>query len=274
MCKSDKIGWFSQTQQYFCTKVYFPFRQMKKYQEKITIKSYQTNQFGEASVTSLFHMMLEAAWAHAQIMDWGYDDLKNNNLFWVLSRFYMHLEKYPKWQDTITLNTWSAGTDGVYAYREFILEDAAGEILLRASSAWLILELDSHKIFRLSEFRETFPKMTDTKACRNPKRIKPDVHTDNLTYFPVLFSDLDVNQHFNSVKYVERTLDDYGIDFMVRYEPSELEVNYLKEGQAGDRVAVTRTQLTEKEYLNCLVRESDGADLCAMKIAWRERLPV
>jgi acyl-ACP thioesterase len=245
---------------------------MDKYQELITIKSYQTDQFGKASVTSLFYLMLEAAWAHAQIMDWGYDDLKSNNLFWVLSRFYFQMEKYPKWQEPVVLNTWSAGTDGMYAYREFILEDVTGKILLRASSAWLILELDTHRIFRLGQFRETFPKMSDSKACRNPGRIKPDAHTGQLSYSPVLFSDLDVNQHFNSVKYVERVLDDFGIDFLEKYEPAELEVNYLKEGQAGDRVAVTRTQLTENEYLNCLVRESDNADLCAMKIGWRERL--
>ena len=52
---------------------------MEKYQEKIIIKSYQTNQYGTTSIAALFHIMLEAAWAHAQIMDWGYDDLKNNN---------------------------------------------------------------------------------------------------------------------------------------------------------------------------------------------------
>lgn len=245
---------------------------MKKYQEQIIIKSYQTNQFGKASVTSLFHTMLEAAWAHAQIMDWGYDDLKNNNLFWVLSRFYVQVEKYPAWQDKITLNTWSAGTDGMYAYREFILEDAEGKTLLRASSAWLILDLDSHKIFRLSDYKATFPKLTDPNACRNPKRIKPDKHEEKLNFSPVLFSDLDINQHFNSVKYVERVLDDFGIDFLVGHEPAELEVNYLKEGQAGDRVAVTRTELAGDEFMNCLVRESDLADLCVMKIGWRKRI--
>ncbi len=244
---------------------------MKKYQEQITVKSYQTNQFGKASISSLFNILLEAAWAHAQVMDWGYDSLKNNNLFWVLSRMYFQVEKYPGWQDEISLSTWSAGTDGMYAYREYILEDERGEILLRASSAWLILDMDSHKIFRLNEFRDTFPKLTDSKACRNPKRIKPDKHVGELNYFPVVFSDLDINRHFNSVKYVERVLDDFGIDFLEKYEPAELEVNYLKEGQAGDRVAVTQTPLAENEFLNCLVRESDGADLCVMRIGWRER---
>ena len=244
---------------------------MEKYQEQLSIKSYQNNQYGKASIASLFNILIEAAWAHAQVMDWGYDSLKSNNLFWVLSRMLFQVEKYPAWQDQITLSTWSAGTDGMYAYREYIVEDQHGEILLRASSAWLILDMETRKIFRLSEYRETFPKLIDSKACRNPKRIKPDIHSDEMNYFPVLFSELDINKHFNSVKYVERVLDDFGIDFLNGYEPAELEVNYLKEGVSGDLIAVTRTQISENEYLNCLVRESDSADLCVMRIVWRER---
>jgi acyl-ACP thioesterase len=244
---------------------------MEKFQEKIVIKSYQTNQYGKASISALFHIMLEAAWAHAQIMDWGYDDLKNNNLFWVLSRFYLQVEKYPAWQDEITLNTWSAGTDGMYAYREYIIEDSKGEIILKGSSAWLILDMDSRKIFRLSDYKTTFPKRIDPNACRNPKRIKPDLHSGDLNFYPVLFSDLDINKHFNSVKYVERVLDDFGIDFLNAHEPAELEVNYLKEAIAGDSIAVTRTQLSEAESMNCLVRESDGADLCVMRMVWKPR---
>ena len=244
---------------------------MEKFQEQLTIKSFQTNKYGKASITSLFNILIEAAWAHAQVMDWGYDSLKSNNLFWVLSRMYFQVEKYPAWQDKITLYTWSAGTDGMYAYREYILEDESGEVLLRASSAWLILDMENRKIFRLSDFRSTFPKLIETRACRNPKRIKPDIHPEILNYYPVLFSEIDINQHFNSVKYVERVLDDFGVDFLNAHEPAELEVNYLKEGQAGDLIAVTRTQLADNDYLNCLVRESDDADLCVMRILWRER---
>lgn len=244
---------------------------MEKYQEQLAIKSYHTNQYAKASIVSLFNILIEAAWAHAQVMDWGYDNLKSNNLFWVLSRIYFQVEKYPAWQDKITLNTWSAGTDGIYAYREYIVENDRGEIFLRASTAWLILDMETRKIFRLSDLRATFPKRIDFSACRNPKRIKPNLHPENLHFYPVLFSELDINQHFNSVKYLERVLDDFGIEFLNNFEPAELEVNYLKEGQAGDWIAVTRSQISENEFLNCLVRESDGADLCAMRIVWRAR---
>jgi acyl-ACP thioesterase len=244
---------------------------MEKYTEKLSIKSYQTNKYGQASIASLLNILIEGAWAHAQVMDWGYDSLKSNNLFWVLSRMYFQVEKYPAWQDEITLNTWSAGTDGMYAYREYLVENDRGEIIIRASTAWLILDLESRKIFRLNDFRATFPKFVSLNTCRHPKRIKPDLHAESMAYSAVLFSEIDINQHFNSVKYVERVLDDFGIDFLNANEPAELEINYLKEGQAGDKIAVTRTQLSSDETQNCLVRESDGADLCVMRIIWRER---
>ena len=201
---------------------------MEKYIEKIIIRSYQTDQFAKVSITSLFNYMLEAAWAHAQVMEWGYDDLKSNNMFWVLSRIYFEVESYPTWQDEITLKTWSSGTDGMYAYREFALENAAGGVFLRGSTAWLILDLGTKKIFKLRDYLDTFPRLKDEVACRKPKRVKPLEHFDNLSFQPVLFSELDVNRHFNSVKSLERVLDGFGIGFLNEFEPATLEINYLK----------------------------------------------
>jgi acyl-ACP thioesterase len=246
-------------------------KNMETYKELLTIKSYHTNQYGKASIAALLNILIEAAWAHAQVMDWGYDSLKSNNLFWVLSRIYVQFDQYPEWQDKIELSTWSAGTDGVYAYREYLIENGKGDIILRASTAWLILDLETRKIFRLTEYRTTFPRRTVSNACRNPRRIKSITGLANLNYCPVLFSELDINKHFNSVKYVERVLDDYGVEFLNSNEVAELEVNYLKEGVVGDRIAVSQVQLSDFETQNSLIRESDGADLCVLKITWRAR---
>lgn len=244
---------------------------MKKYTQEITIGAYHTNQYAQASVTSLFNIMLEAAWAHARVMEWGYDNLKGNNMFWVLSRVYFELEKYPLWQEKITLNTWSAGTDGMYAYREFVLENEQHEVLLTGSTAWLILNMETKRIFRLRDFRDTFPRLEQQNVCRNPKRIKPQSQSKELQFYPVQFSELDVNKHFNSVKYLERVLDDFGIDFLDRFELIDIEVNYLKEGMAGDALAVDTSRIDDTHFQSTIVRESDGADLCTMILHWRER---
>ena len=245
---------------------------MEKYIQKINIQSYQTDQYGKASICSLFHFMLEAAWAHAKVMDWGYDQLQSQNMFWVLSRMYVKVEKYPAWQDQIALSTWSAGTDGMFAYREFILENAKREILLSGNTAWLILNAETKKIILLREYMETFPRYKGTSACREPRRIRPQKHHEAMQFFPVLFSDLDINKHFNSVKALERVLDDFGISFLNKYEPESIEINYLKEGLPSDLLAVSSDQTGEHEYQSSIIRESDQADLSTMNISWRERV--
>jgi len=244
---------------------------MEKFIQKIHIQSYHTDQYGKASICSLFHFMLEAAWAHARIMDWGYDQLQSNHMFWVLSRMYVIVEKYPSWQDELTLNTWSAGTDGMYAYREFIIEDAKGEVLLRANTGWLILNTESRKIVLLREYINTFPRYSGLNACREPERIRPAKNTEPLRYSPILFSELDINKHFNSVKALERVIDHFGIEFLNLHEPESIEVNYLKEGLAGDSLAVSSRQTGINEYLSSVIREKDLIPLSHIKLIWRPR---
>ncbi len=244
---------------------------MKKFTQHLSIGAYHTNQYTQVSVSSLFNFMIEAAWLHAQVMEWGYEDLKTNNMFWVLSRVYIEFENYPKWQDEIELETWSAGTDGMYAYREFILKDQAGEVILRANTAWLILDVESKRIFRLRELKDTFPRLEGVQVCRQPKRIKPEGRAEELFFQPVRFSELDINRHFNSVKYIERVLDHFGIDYLNEHELESLEVNYLKEGLAGDCLAVNTKLLNEQAFLSTIVRESDDVDLCSVKTKWRAR---
>ncbi len=242
-----------------------------KYEKEFVVHSYEVNRFGQASLCSIFNFLNEIAWEHAQKLNWGFDALKNHHLFWVLSRISLQIEKYPKWQEKFTLHTWPRGTDGMYAYREFRGESSTGETIFRASSAWLILDLDTKRIFRLGNLRDEFPNLTDEMDIERPEKIKLQGHSSELSFEPVHFTDIDVNQHFNSVRFVERALNRIGIDFLNQHEAQQMEVNYLKEGLPEDRLAVSRTNITDSEDLITLVRESDEADLCAIRIKWRQR---
>lgn len=241
-----------------------------RYQKEFSIHSYEINQFGNASLSSIFNYLNEIAWEHAQKLDWGFDVLKKNNYYWVLSRVYIKIMKHPKWQDKITVETWPTGTESIYAFREYAVKNEHDEVIIRASSAWLILDLDSKRIIRPDALSDSFQRFAQHKICRYPDRIKPGGNKDKLLFSPVLFTDLDINQHFNSAKYVERALNFYGIDYLNKNEVSEIEVNYLKEGLPGDSIAVVQTELTEMEDMVSMVRESDMADLCSMKINWKK----
>ncbi len=244
---------------------------MTKYSKEFTIRSYESNRFGNASLSSIFNFLIEIAWEHAQILDWGFDTLKSNNYFWVLSRIYIEIEKYPKWQDKVTVETWPTGTKSIYALREYDVKNEQGEVIIRSGSDWLILDMDTKRIIRPDLLTNNFQQLAQARICRYPEKIKPNTGKDNLNFSPVLFTDLDINQHFNSVKFVERALNSYGINFLNNHEVGKIEVNYLKEGLPEDSLAISLAKISENEDMLSLIRESDRIDLCTMKITWRKK---
>ena len=243
---------------------------MEKYTVETSIASYQTDQFGKVSLCSLLQLMLESAWFDSQRHNIGFKQLKSKNLLWVLSRLYVEVDHYPLWLDKISIKTWYSGTDGIYAFREYLITDENGKTLLKANSLWLVLDNDTRKVILLKNFND-FPAPNGGYVCRLPMKIRLKGKTEVSNYSPILFSDLDVNKHLNSVKSLERIIDNFGIDFLNKNSIKSLEINYLKEGHGGDFLAVSVNKKDENIYAGSLIRQSDSADLISVILKWRER---
>jgi len=243
---------------------------MEKYIVETSIASYQTDQFGRVSLCSLLQLMLESAWYDSQRNNIGFKQLKSKNLLWVLSRLYVEVEDYPSWLDKISIKTWYSGTDGIYAFREYLITDEDGKTLLKANSLWLVLDNDTRKVILLKNFND-FPAPNGGYVCRLPRKIRLKEKAEDLNFSPVLFSDLDVNKHLNSVRSLERIIDHFGIDFLNTNEIDSLEINYLKEGHGGDSLAVSVNKKDENIYEGSLIRKADSADLISVILKWRER---
>lgn len=54
----------------------------------------------------------EAANRHADIMGFGYDNLQETGIAWVLSRIHIRFVKHPVWRDEVDFVTWHKGLRG------------------------------------------------------------------------------------------------------------------------------------------------------------------
>ncbi len=241
-----------------------------KYKKELSTKSYFINRFGKLSTSFMFYQMQDIAWEHAATLGFGFDNLKEEHQFWVLSKLLVKIGRRPNWGEDFTLETWSRGTDGFYAYRDYNFTDKDGNVIIQATSSWLVLDLQSKRIVRLSDAKG-FPSYEESVFGENPAKIKPVKSGDPLCFTPVLFNEIDINQHFNSGRYLERIIDSYGFDFHEKNELAGLEVNFLKEGMPSDRMAVKKQFLSEDEHLCSVVREKDNVDLIRAKLVWRGR---
>jgi medium-chain acyl-[acyl-carrier-protein] hydrolase len=242
-----------------------------KHKQHLTTKSYFINLFGKLSTSFMFYQMQDIAWEHASILGFGYEHLKKDQQFWVLSRLLVKIDRRPEWGEDFTLETWSRGTDGFFGYRDFNFVDKTDKNIIQATSSWLVLDLKSRRIVRLSEFNN-FPKYEESVFGTNAEKVKSPKIKEAVQFTPVVFNEIDINQHFNSGRYLERIINSYSFDFHEKYELAEFEVNFMKEGMPSDKLAVKKESLDEFNHLCSVVRESDGGELIKVRLVWHQRL--
>lgn len=241
-----------------------------KHFNHLTTKSYFINRFGKLSTAYMFYQMQEIAWEHANLLGFGYEKLKTENQFWVLSRLKVKINRRPSWTEEFKLETWSRGTDGFYGYRDFNFVDSKGNNIIQATSSWLIIDATTRRIVRLTKFKE-FPQYAESVFGNNPTKIKSPNSAEPLLYSPVMFSDIDINQHFNSGRYLERIINSYSFEFLKENDLSEFEVNFQKEGMPNDLLAVKKQQVDEFIHLCSVVRESDQTELIRAQLKWKKK---
>ena len=241
-----------------------------KHKNHLSTKSYFINRFGKLSTSFMFYQMQNIAWEHAAILGFGFDKLKEDQQFWVLSRLRVKIIRRPEWGEDFTLETWSRGADRFYGYRDFYFVDKEGKNIIEATTSWLVLDLKSKRIVQLTDFGN-FPKYEESVFGENAKKVRIPKSESNLHFTPALFTEIDINQHFNTGRYLERIINSYDFDFHEKYELAEFEVNFLKEGMPSDKLAVKKQIVDSDNHICSVVRESDGIDLIRARLVWIER---
>ena len=241
-----------------------------KHKNQLSTKSYFINRFGKLSVSFMFYQMQDIAWEHANILGFGYDALKKDQHFWVLSRLLVKINRRPDWAEDFTLETWSRGTDGFFGYRDFNFVDITGKNIIQATSSWLVLNLKSKRIVRISNLKD-FPKHDESVFGCDAQKVNSPESDEELHFTPVRFNEIDINQHFNSGRYLERITDSYDFNFHEKFELTEFEVNFLKEGLPSDALAVKKEKIDNENHLCSVIRENDGAELIRARLVWQKR---
>lgn len=214
--------------------------------------------------------MQEIAWEHARLLGFGYEDLAEDQLFWVLSRLLFKVQRRPKWTEEFTLETWSRGTDGFFAYRDYTLTDPEGNIILEGTSSWLVLNAATRRLQRFRDIK-SLPPYQNSAFGYNAGKVASPQSSAELEFFPVMFNEIDINQHFNTGRYLERINNNYSFDFHQKHDLVELEINMVKEGMPSDALAVKRQELSAEEHLCSIVRASDNAELIRARLVWKEK---
>lgn len=236
------------------------------------IHSYEVDVTGKCSIQFLCRFMQESAWHHAENLGVGFSHLLENNFFWVLTSQYIKINEYPKWGEKIQIHTWPTGKDRLAYIRDFKILDKQKEVIAVAITKWYALDFDRKRPQNIDDIYDFRPEVAE-RAIKIELGKLASANADlPIKSIQVGFSDLDVNDHANNVRYIDWMVECFDLDFHKSFHLSELQISYLNEALYNDKISVYQQTETAGEYLHSIKRVADDKELCRIKTNWTSQI--
>ncbi|BDS10462.1 acyl-[acyl-carrier-protein] thioesterase [Aureispira anguillae] len=239
------------------------------YEGNFTIRTYEIDRARQATATSLINLMQEAAMQNVIDLKVSVWDMATSNISWVLMRKNLKIHRLPALGETIRIQTYPAGFDKVFTYRDYKVFDEKNNLLAASSSTWLLMNTIKRRIARIPEeirVRGSF----DTSAClpHAKNKLPKLTNVDFQKEFVVHWHDMDFNEHLNNVRYMQWIFEtvDYYIQHTGKLE--ELDIIYKAECYWKDTVQVSTQKIDDSTYLHRLVRLSDQEEIAVAQTTW------
>lgn len=200
------------------------------FKRNFTVRYSEVNQFGNIKLQSIFDYLQQAAAEHANFLGFGMNALYSKGIIWVLSK--MHIRIYGNFdpEQKITVCTYPSGVERIFFRREFEISDSTtNEVLVRASSFWLLLDA--------AKLRPLRRNILDGVQLENPdlpifvddiSETEDDFNMQEILQTQVNFSQMDINQHLNNAQYAAMTENAVYAKLQKEFNFQEINVAFLQ----------------------------------------------
>lgn len=177
-------------------------------QESIRFESYDLSASGSVRPSAILRRMQQLA--RDDLNDFGisYQDMREKNMAFVVSRMALVFSRPVKGEIPLTLTTAANPTRGATFPRSFSLSDDRG-VCMRAMSLWALLDFEKRALLRPSALGEDIPTYSDVSdgvVCQRPV-LPRDTAPDFSDTRRVYASMLDQNNHLNNCNYADLATD-------------------------------------------------------------------
>lgn len=234
---------------------------------RFTISSAETDMFNRLRAGALVNLLIQSAIHSAESLGFGFDGLKGQQLFWVLSRLTVEIYQPLKWNQETEVETWPKSLEGLLYTRDYIVRDKEQNIIARATSGWLAIDTETKRPKIIEGLQaELFVHLKEKHGINESPEKIPATHKGESFNVQSGYFDFDLNRHVTSTRYIDWMMDTFSVDFHHKHYPKKISVNFMKETLPGDSINIIRNNEEGSQY------SFEGTNLFHKTVAFRGKI--
>ena len=197
----------------------------------------------------------------------GNQELNAQNLGWFLVRYRIEFDKYPKELSEISLRTENRGTIRQTAYRDFEAYTTEGERILRATTSWLMVDLETKSLVNIEQKFPDIKKFEKREDDLTLRKLKTITEWNKEKTFHVRYEDLDMNGHVNNTIYMSWAIEALDMDFLNTHNIKNIDIYFKHEVRYGDDIiSLAYVQDDYSEHLIKIAQTDE--EVCLIRIEY------
>jgi len=243
--------------------------------KKMVVRSSDVGPDGLLRSFALMNVLQDIAGEHAGLLGFGVDDLAKKGMMWVACRCHVRIHHHLRWHQEATIKSWPSGEKGVMSLRDFEIVDDAGEKLVSASIAWLVIDLKRRRPLRPARAIGEIPVHPERSLETEFDEIETLAKVSYRRNFRPRFGEIDMNQHINNAVYLAWAMETVPKDFSLQYVPREIEIAFKAEILLGNEVKA-ETYLTRQDdrgiTISSICEKKTKTEAARIRCTW-EKIP-
>jgi len=190
----------------------------------------------QLSCASLINYLQDSAALLCDQTGYGFAYLTKHQLAWFVLGWQAEVARMPRMHEDVCASIWLAQLRPTWARYGFALENGDGEVLIRASALYALVDTASGRALRIPQ------ELTDVGTDASPHDLGPmrrkiAVTGEGTSLEPITVTKrhLDLNRHVNNGQYVQMA-DDVIRQLDPSFALSTLRVQYLRPAKLGDTI--------------------------------------
>lgn len=224
------------------------------------VEPFSEDYHGQLAWRFMGNHLLRCASLHAGRHGFGYDDMQEVHHAWVLSRLVVEFDAMPRTGEHYTIETWVNKAYRQFTDRLFAITGTGGRTYGYGFSTWALIDTATRRPMNLDELPNggfTDILIPRDVPIKGPGRIVVKGEGTRLQR-PTYYSDIDINGHVNSIRYIEMMLDLFPRSVHDTARVSRLEVAYSAEAYLGEELTLTAVPQADGRTHHIAITKGDN----------------